>query len=235
MKAGFVRKGAMAEKDAGQHWEQLERLFHAALERAPAERAALLDEACARNPAQREEIEAMLKADADAEGVLDHPLPLDEYSNESPPQILVAGEQIGPWRILSELGRGGMGVVYLAERADGTYEQQVALKVIRGGLSGADMEPRFGRERRILGRLQHPNIARLIDAGASSGGWPYLVMELVLGEPGTGVALECAGLVEFGVDAVTDEATVAHVRGGGIDACVCDAGGQGCEARRQGL
>jgi serine/threonine-protein kinase len=183
MMADSMRKGAMADKDAGQHWEQVERLFHAALDKSFPERAAFLDEACVQNPELREEVEAMLKADADAEGVLDHPLPIDEYTNESPPQILVSGEQVGPWRIVSELGRGGMGVVYLAERADGTYEQQVALKVIRGGMLGAEIEPRFGRERRILGRLQHPNIARLVDAGASTGGWPFLVMELVHGEP----------------------------------------------------
>jgi serine/threonine-protein kinase len=76
-----------------------------------------------------------------------------------------------------------MGIVYLAERADGTYEQQVALKVIRGGVFAADREPHFVRERRILGRLQHPNIARLIDAGATDDGLPFLVMELVHGEP----------------------------------------------------
>lgn len=183
MVAGALRKGAMTDKDTGQHWEQVEQLFHAALERSALERSAFLDAACDQNPALRREVEAMLKADADAEGVLDHPLPIDEYTNDSPPQLLASGEQVGPWRIVSELGRGGMGVVYLAERADGTYEQQVALKVIRGGMLGAEMEPRFGRERRILGRLQHPNIARLIDAGTSAGGWPFLVMELVHGEP----------------------------------------------------
>ncbi|HNP34308.1 MAG TPA: serine/threonine-protein kinase [Woeseiaceae bacterium] len=175
----------MAEKGRGLHWEQVERLFHAALEKRPHERAAFLDEACHENPALRQELEAMLTADADADGVLDHPLPIDEYTNESPPLFLASGEQVGPWRILSELGRGGMGVVYLAERADGTYEQQVALKVIIGGVLGVDMGPRFDRERRILGRLQHPNIARLIDAGTSAGGAPFLVMELVRGVPVT--------------------------------------------------
>jgi serine/threonine-protein kinase len=173
----------MAEKDDKKHWEQVESLFAAALDKPADERLTFLDAACGADRALREQVEAMLKADSDAEGVLDRPLSIDEYSAQSPPLLLAVGEQVGPWRILSELGRGGMGVVYLAERADGTYEQQVALKVIRGGLLGAGMETRFGRERRILGRLQHPNIARLIDAGASAGGWPFLVMELVHGEP----------------------------------------------------
>ena len=173
----------MVVTDDKEHWERVESLFAAALEMPADERSAFLDVACGEDAALREELGAMLQADADAEGVLDRPLSIDEYGSQAPPLLLAVGEQVGPWRILSELGRGGMGVVYLAERADGTYEQQVALKVIRGGLLGADMEPRFGRERRILGRMQHPNIARLIDAGATDGGWPFLVMELVHGEP----------------------------------------------------
>lgn len=173
----------MAGADTEQHWQQVERLFHSVLQKPPSERAEILDRACRLNDALRQDVEAMLKADAGTEGLLDHPLPISEYSAESPPPMLANSEQVGPWRILSELGRGGMGIVYLAERADGTYEQQVALKVIRGGVLGANMEPRFVRERRILGRLQHPNIARLIDAGTSAGGLPFLVMELVHGEP----------------------------------------------------
>ncbi|MCB1845457.1 MAG: protein kinase, partial [Halioglobus sp.] len=178
----------MTEREAGRSWEQVESLFHTALEKPPAERATFLDTACGADHALRQEVEAMLAADDGQDGVLDHPLPVADIGLDSAPVRLTDGQVVGPWRILSELGRGGMGVVYLAERADGTYEQQVALKVIRGGIFAADMEPHFVRERRILGRLQHPNVARLIDAGSTADGLPYLVMELVHGEPITGWA-----------------------------------------------
>ncbi len=171
----------MTEKGTGHSWEQVERLFHEALLKPPEDRVAFLDTACGENESLRREVEAMLAADDGADGMLDRPLPVADIGVDTAP--MADGQIVGPWRILSELGRGGMGIVYLAERADGTYEQQVALKVIRGGIFAADMEPHFVRERRILGRLQHPNIARLIDAGATGDGLPFLVMELVHGKP----------------------------------------------------
>jgi len=172
----------MTEKGTGHKWEQVESLFHRALEMPAAGRAAFLDAECAGKPLLRAEIEALLTADDSADGVLDKPLPVPDIGENPSQAMLASGQVVGPWRILSELGRGGMGIVYLAERADGTYEQEVALKVIRGGFFAADMEQHFVRERHILGRLQHPNIARLIDAGATSDGLPFLVMELVHGE-----------------------------------------------------
>ena len=93
------------------------------------------------------------------------------------------GETFGPWRLVRPLGRGGMGEVYLAERCDGAYEQQVALKVLKRGLDTDAVLHRFLRERRILASLNHPNIARLFDAGAAADGRPYLVMEYVQGQP----------------------------------------------------
>jgi tetratricopeptide (TPR) repeat protein/predicted Ser/Thr protein kinase len=93
-----------------------------------------------------------------------------------------AGERIGAWRLQRELGRGGMGTVYLAERADGHFRQQAALKIVRGP-QGADGVARFARERQILASLQHPGIARLLDGGATLRGQPYLVMEYVQGVP----------------------------------------------------
>ncbi|HPF26371.1 MAG TPA: serine/threonine-protein kinase [Steroidobacteraceae bacterium] len=173
----------MTDGDAEQRWQQVERLFHAALERRPDERAAFLDAACGTDPQLHAEVAAMLVADSGAAGVLDRPLEPDADAGAPLSVGLAAGQLVGVWRVLSELGRGGMGVVYLAERFDGTYEQQVALKVIRGGLFAALNTARFLRERRILGRLRHPNIARLLDAGSTSDGLPYLVMELISGEP----------------------------------------------------
>ena len=90
--------------------------------------------------------------------------------------------RIGPYRIVEEIGRGGMGTVYLAERADGQFEQRVAVKLMRAGLDSTAAQRRFAAERRILARLQHPNIARLLDGGVASDGRPFLVVELVPGQ-----------------------------------------------------
>ena len=99
-------------------------------------------------------------------------------------QSLAAGRRIGPYRILTELGHGGMGVVYLAERADAAYEKQVAIKVVRAAaFAGESLMQRFREERRILATLDHPNIARLLDGGTTEDGIPYLVMEYVDGIP----------------------------------------------------
>ncbi len=94
-----------------------------------------------------------------------------------------AGTLIGPWRVLRELGRGGMGVVLLAERADGQYEQLAALKLMRAGGDPAGLRRRFLRERQILARLEHPHIARLLDGGVTAAGEPYFALEYIDGEP----------------------------------------------------
>ena len=94
-----------------------------------------------------------------------------------------AGQRIGPWRLLSLLGRGGMGVVWRAERCDGAFERQVALKLPLQGPAPARLAERFARERAILAALSHPNIARLYDAGVDAAGQPYMALELVEGEP----------------------------------------------------
>ncbi|HEX6189102.1 MAG TPA: protein kinase [Pyrinomonadaceae bacterium] len=95
----------------------------------------------------------------------------------------LAGEQVGPYRLVREIGRGGMGVVYLAERADGHYQQQVALKVIKRGMDSRDVVRRFRRERQILANLTHQNISKLLDGGTTADGLPYFVIEHVEGLP----------------------------------------------------
>ena len=92
------------------------------------------------------------------------------------------GDRLGAWRLVRRLAKGGMGAVYLAERADGHFEQRAAIKLIRG-VPSAEMLAHFTRERQILATLQHPNIARLLDGGSTPAGQPYLVMEYVEGEP----------------------------------------------------
>jgi serine/threonine-protein kinase len=99
-----------------------------------------------------------------------------------------AGEVVGPWRLLTPLGRGGMGVVWRAERCDGAFHREVALKLPLSGPSPARLAERFARERDILAALAHPHIARLYDAGVGSRGRPYLALELVDGEPITAYA-----------------------------------------------
>lgn len=104
-----------------------------------------------------------------------HDLPLTQ-----PP---LEGQRLGPYRIVRRLGAGGMGEVYLAERADDEYTHQVAIKLVRGGLVSAQVQRRLRTERQILAGLQHPNIARLLDGGRTPDGTPYLVMEYIDGEP----------------------------------------------------
>jgi serine/threonine protein kinase/Tfp pilus assembly protein PilF len=176
-----------------ERWERLSRILDGALERPPEHVAAYLDLECRGDPALRSLAEQALRAEAISDGILDRPPPLPESPAPSletdppapafPDELLIAGQRIGPFLVLEEIGRGGMGVVYLAERADGAYEQRVALKRMKRGLDTDEILSRFVRERHILARLEHPHIARLLDGGAAADGLPYLAMEYVEGEP----------------------------------------------------
>ncbi len=162
-------------------------LFFRLLEAAPADRARLLDEACAGKPSLRSDIESLLAAHASAGGFLEAPALEENLASPSSPGKADAaghlGRTIGAYRLERVLGAGGMGTVYLAERADAEFEHRVAIKLIRPGLGTEDILQRFRNERQVLARLEHPNIARLIDGGATDDGQPYLVMEYVDGEP----------------------------------------------------
>jgi serine/threonine-protein kinase len=155
----------------------VKRLFSEALARSEDRRAAFLTEACS-DAALRAEVESLLQAHAEADtGFLSEPPRLPATIDETR-----LGLERG-WRVLRELARGGMGVVYLAERADGAYQQQVALKLLApGSLPDEESLLRLKLERQILARLNHPNIARLLDGGTTEHGAPYLVMEYVEGE-----------------------------------------------------
>ncbi len=159
-------------------WATLDRLFHEALELPCEERTAFLDSACADNPELRAELQAMLMAHEQ-----DRPLlaerRFEAADTDTAQQAL--GQRIGAYRILSVLGRGGMGDVFLAERDDEQYERQVALKLLRPGVHASSMADRLRRERQILANLEHPNIAALLDGGVTSEGLPYLVMQYVDG------------------------------------------------------
>jgi serine/threonine protein kinase len=103
---------------------------------------------------------------------------------------------VGPYRLLGEIGRGGMSVVYRAERADGQFRSRVAIKFLRGDIDAEELHARLAAERQILAGLDHPNIARLLDGGLTDEGRPYLVMEYVEGRPVTTFALEAGLSVE---------------------------------------
>ena len=99
------------------------------------------------------------------------------------------GERVGAYVIVRELGRGGMGTVFLAERADGQFEKQVAIKILSRGADTAEILRRFRAERQILAKLDHPNIARLLDAGTTDDGLPYFIMDYIVGAPVTRFAV----------------------------------------------
>jgi len=161
--------------------QTVEDLFARALELGPDARARFLDEACAGDGALRAEVESLLRADSNRGGFLAGPANAGLEIAERPDPFV--GRSIGPWRILERIGRGGMGSVYLAERADASYEGRAAIKVARRGMETPELLRRFHHERRLLARLQHPHIARLLDGGALEDGLPYFVMEHVAGMP----------------------------------------------------
>lgn len=164
-------------------WERLNTLFHEALGLGPAERGALLAETCAGDPALRAEVERLLAAHERSSAFIERPAigHVGAWLEDHGPAV--AGRRLGPYRVVREIGRGGMGAVFLGERADGQYEQQVALKLIKRGMDTDQVLARFRAERQILASLDHPNIARLLDGGTSDDGLPYFAMEYIEGEP----------------------------------------------------
>lgn len=163
-------------------WARVMELFEAASAQPPEHRSAFLDVSCGGDAELRREVASLLVWDTPNNPALDRGVEqaLAEAASLVVPQALPI-ERIGPYRLLSEIGSGGMGTVYLAER-DGDFSQRVAIKVVRGLLDAEGLR-RFKVERQILASLEHPSIARLLDGGTTPEGLPYLVMELVDGEP----------------------------------------------------
>jgi tetratricopeptide (TPR) repeat protein len=159
---------------------ELERLFHEIADLDPESRRRWLDEHCP-DPALRAEVEALAEHDANAEEFLSRPvlkLAADLQAPASAPR-----ETVGPWRLVRPIGRGGMGTVYEAERLDGEVLQRAAIKFVPLAVRSPAVLESFRQERQILADLNHPNICRLIDAGTTADGSPYLVMELIDGVP----------------------------------------------------
>ncbi len=162
-------------------WDRLEEVFETACALPGDERAAFLDGACASDPGLRSEIDAMLAACQQKRA-----LSIERLVVEPPPAPDAdpwIGRTVGPWRLTRSIGRGGMGLVYGAVRADGHYRQEVALKLMRAGPRDPYASERFRTERQVLASLKHPNIAALLDGGFADDGTPFLVMELVDGVP----------------------------------------------------
>jgi tetratricopeptide (TPR) repeat protein len=171
-----------------ERWQQIKRIVAEALEQnSPEARHAIVAGQCAGDPELLREVESLLDQTTGA---------LENFAEKAAAPLrqdrsgLEAGRRMGVWAILRELGRGGMGAVYLAERADGAFEKQVAIKVLKRGTDTDEILRRFEAERQILARLDHPNITRLVDAGTTDDGLPYVVMDYVVGKPITQYAAE---------------------------------------------
>jgi serine/threonine protein kinase/tetratricopeptide (TPR) repeat protein len=172
-----------------------EAVFFAALAKVdPAERAAYLNEACGTDADLRRQVERLLAAHPQVGSFLQddaaaHPSPLGGMGRDvrggatvDAPVAEAPGTVIGPYKLLKQLGEGGMGTVFLAEQSQ-PVQRKVALKVIKSGMDSHQVIARFEAERQALALMDHPNIARVLDAGTTAGGRPYFVMELVKGVP----------------------------------------------------
>ena len=168
-------------------WSRADRILDEALDRSNAERPAYLDHACAGDAELRGLVDRLL-ADAEAaDPSLDRgvggSLLAEAVDSALGQEATLAGSVVGRYRIVGEIGRGGMAIVYLAERADAEFRQQVALKLLKRGVDTDEVVRRFEQERQILAAASHPDIARLLDGGVTDDGRPFLVMEYVDGKP----------------------------------------------------
>ncbi|MEO7659260.1 MAG: serine/threonine-protein kinase, partial [Pyrinomonadaceae bacterium] len=173
----------MSKNKEGADWEKLNKIFVGAMELAATEQKTFLNKACNGDENLHREVEAILMASnrADAQDFLE----ADAFAAGA--KILAgntvekssAGKRIGKYKIIREIGRGGMGAIYLAAREN--FRHRVALKIIKRGMDTDEIIRRFEQEREVLAALNHPNIARLLDGGTTDDGLPYFVMEFVEG------------------------------------------------------
>jgi serine/threonine protein kinase/lipopolysaccharide biosynthesis regulator YciM len=157
-----------------------ESIFLQALEVTPAERAAFLDRACAGDRALRADVEGLLRAHDRSGGLLD--IPETRIAGTGEPEQDRPGGTVDGYRLLQQIGEGGMGTVFVAEQTDPVH-RKVAIKIVKPGMDSRQVVARFRAERQALALMDHPNIARVLDAGTTAGGRPYFVMELVNGVP----------------------------------------------------
>ncbi|HYG80902.1 MAG TPA: serine/threonine-protein kinase, partial [Pyrinomonadaceae bacterium] len=161
-------------------WHKIKDVFALVLEQPVERREEYLRETCGDDPVLRDEVASLLKAHYESRPVIERG-GYDVASVLDVAGAAYAGKEFGHYRVVREIGRGGMGTVFLAERSDGAFQQKVALKIVGRTFGGPELARRFRQERQILASLSHPNIARLLDGGVSREGEPYLVMEYVEG------------------------------------------------------
>src|SRR5215472_14643441 len=178
---GAAHRPSLALQRAHTMNPDLEKLFDEAVSLTGTEREEFITRNCPDHGLRRE-LEKLLASDPGASAFLQNAV-MDAASSVLQALTLSPGQRLGPYRVLSVIGRGGMGLVHLAERADGKFEQRVALKVLQSGPDQPFVAEQLQRECRILASLEHPNIARVLDADVTEDGVPYFVMEYVDGQP----------------------------------------------------
>lgn len=177
-----------------ERWKQVEEIFQTALDLEPDARGRFIAEACTTDDKLRREVEALIAQFEEAGDFIEAPALADSpfqsgmttlVDNLLPPieDDPMYGRRLGAYAIVREIGRGGMGAVYLAARADSEFQKQVAIKLVKRGMDTDFILRRFRNERQILATLDHPHIARLLDGGTTQDGLPYFVMEFIEGQP----------------------------------------------------
>src|SRR6516165_9667495 len=159
-----------------------ETLFHQALQKPAAERAAFLAEACAGDASLRRRLEILLEAHDNPDSHLDPNSPVFAPTIAQPAIVETPGKVIGHYKLLDQIGEGGFGIVFMAEQQH-PVRRKVAFKILKPGMDTKQVVARFEAERQALALMDHPNIARIHDGGATAAGRPYFVMELVRGVP----------------------------------------------------
>ena len=181
-----------------ERWQQIEAVFQSAVDLSPHERERYLETACGADPELRAEVVRLLSSADLADDFIESPVWTDSSFLNSSAKKLISdslenhielpnadefiGRKIGVYQLMSEIGRGGMGAVFLANRADGEFSQKVAIKLIKRGMDSDFIVRRFKHERQILASFEHPYIARLFDGGTTIDGIPYFVMEYIEGQ-----------------------------------------------------
>jgi serine/threonine protein kinase len=168
-----------------ERWQQVRDVLDKAISLSESEQIAFLDSVCSNDLELRGEVESLLRSHQQAGTVfLKKPAAdLNVVIAEKSEPGRRLGRTVGVYRLVEQIGQGGMGEVYRAVRADGQYDKEVAIKFVRFGFDTASVLERFRNERQVLASLDHPNIARLLDGGTTDDGIPYLVMELIEGTP----------------------------------------------------